>query len=81
MLRDIIEVLYTKHKGTIAEIHDIKIVTNNRVLYQGKANEVPDELLDGSWVIVSINQDNNLLNNSLYKDVPFYNLPTIINVI
>ena len=84
MLKEIIRVMFLAYKGTARYEHLIKIQTlgmkNSRILFQGKANEVPEKLLDECWTVVSINPDYNLLNNPMLKDVPDYNLPTIITV-
>lgn len=76
MLRKIIEALYTDYIGSAAEVAQVTIIANGRILYKGKANEIPDKLLNEHWVIVSIIPEQ-LKEYDMYPD---YNKPKIIEV-
>jgi len=75
-LKDIINTMCIK--GTAAKHRLITIKTKDKILFEGKNNNVPQELLNQGWGVLDINPDRSKI---IYlTSTPEYNLPYIINV-
>ena len=76
-LDKILHAMYLDYPDTAAYTANVTIKTSDKILYNGPANEVPEDIKSKTWIIVSIFPD----MSKLYEDMPVYNVPKIIEVI
>lgn len=72
----IINALYLDHKGSAAYDAKVTIVLDSKILYDGPASGITDDLLEKNWILVSIEPS----SEPEYAHLPDYNRPKIITV-
>lgn len=72
----IINALYLDHKGSAAYDAKITIVLDSKVLYDGPASGITNDLLEKNWILVSIEPS----SEPEYAHLPDYNRPKIITI-